>query len=301
MRLFLSVIIGYVLIGLSALSMIGCSLYHPPGQVTYQVTSPVSIAEGKRLTMLMCGSCHYNAATKDFSGKRIEDSPAVLGKVYAANLTRHTRYGIGTYTDAQLAYLIRTGVSRSGKIMPYMQRPNISDQDLSAIISFLNSDDESVRPSARVAGKTAYTPVGKLALSTVKPLPYENLPVDKPRGKGVILGKYLVDNLACFHCHSKSFAKLDISEPERSKGFMGGGNKLKDGQGKPVRTPNLTPHPTGILHWSLTDFKRALTQAVSKDGSVVTYPMPSYAELTDDEIASIYQYLQTLPPIDNQN
>jgi len=291
----------FLLFGLMGSLIIGCSLHQPVSDIKYHEASNVSVEEGKRITMIMCGSCHYNSDTKDFSGKKIEDAPAVFGKVYANNITQHRVYGIGAYTDAQLAYLLRTGVSKSGKIMPYMQRPNISDEDLQAIIAFLKSTDESVKPSARVPGVTSYTAIGKLAISTVKPLPYKDMTVSKPHEKGVVLGKYLVDNLACFHCHSKAFTKLNISEPERSKGFMGGGNKLKDAGGKTVRTPNLTPHETGILNWSFEEFKIAVTEGVSKDNSLVTYPMPLYPELTDDEVASIYEYLQTLPPIDNDD
>lgn len=248
---------------------------------------------------MMCGSCHYNPDTKDFSGKKLEDSPAAFGKVYANNITRDTVHGIGSYTDSQLAYLLRTGISKNGKIMPYMQRPNISDEDLNAIITFLKSDDPTVRPSDRVVGKTSYTVLGKVAISTVKPLPYKDMTVSKPQDKGVLLGRYLVDNLACFHCHSKSFVKLDISEPEKSKGFMGGGNKLKDGERRTVITPNLTPHDTGLINWTLEDFKKAMTEGISKDGSFIAYPMPLFPELSDDEMESMYAYLRTLKPIDN--
>ena len=289
----------FAVIGVVAFLVHGCSLYHPVGNVEYNVRTSISVVEGKRITMLMCGSCHFNPDTKQFTGKKLEDSPAVFGTVYASNITRDSTHGIGSYTDAQLAYLIRTGVSKSGKIMPYMQRPNIADEDLQAIIAFLKSDDESVRPSTRSAGKTSYTTVGKLAVSTVKPLQYKNTTVSKPQEKGVLLGRYLVDNLACFHCHSKSFVKLNMLEPEKSKGFMGGGNKLKDGEGKTVRIPNLTPHDTGIKNWTLYDFKKAITEGVSKDGSFITYPMPLFPELTHDEITSMYAYIQTLKPIDN--
>jgi hypothetical protein len=294
MRLF-----RYAIIVMAGFLIHGCSLYHPVRNAEYSAITSSSVVEGKRITMLMCGSCHYNTDTKTFVGKKLEDSPAAFGKVYASNITQDSIYGIGSYTDAQLAYLIRTGVSKSGKIMPYMQRPNIADEDLQAIITFLKSDDKSVRPSASIAGKTSYTILGKLAISTVKSLPYKNTTVNKPQGKGVILGRYLVDNLACFHCHSKSFVKLNISEPEKSKGFMGGGNKLKDGERKTVRAPNLTPHDTGLKNWTLSDFKKAITEGVSKDGSFIAYPMPLFPELTDQEIASMYTYIQTLKPINN--
>lgn len=296
LRLLFSTVVGSI-----GLLVHACSLYHPVRTIQYNATTSVPLAEGKRITMLMCGPCHYNHDTKQFTGKKLEDSPAVFGKVYASNITRDSVHGIGSYTDAQLAYLIRTGVSKSGKLMPYMQRPNIADEDLRAIIAFLKSADKSVLPSSQTAGKTSYTALGKIALSTVNPLPYEETTVSKPKERGILLGKYLVDNLACYHCHSKSFVKLNLAEPEKSKGFMGGGNKLKDAERKTVKTPNLTPHATGLKDWTLSDFEKAITQGVSKDGSFITYPMPLYPELTHDEIASMYAYLQNLEPIDNAN
>ena len=49
-------------------------MYYATEKTGYAVKN-VSLTEGKRMTMLMCGSCHYNPATKDFSGKKLEDAP----------------------------------------------------------------------------------------------------------------------------------------------------------------------------------------------------------------------------------
>jgi len=88
--------------------------------------------------------------------------------------------------------------------------------------------------------------------------------------------------------------------PEKSKGYMGGGNKLKDRSKKTIVSSNLTPHSTGIGNWTVDDFKKALNQGISKDNSIITFPMPMYSELTDEEITAIYNYLRTIPPIDNK-
>src|SRR5687768_6234188 len=49
---------------------------------------PELLDEGKRLTILMCGSCHYNEKTKSLTGKRLMDTPGIVGKVYSSNLTK---------------------------------------------------------------------------------------------------------------------------------------------------------------------------------------------------------------------
>ena len=112
-------------------------------------------------------------------------------------------------------------------------------------------------------------------------------------------GKYLIDNLGCYDCHSASFTRLDKMNPEKSKGFMGGGNKLKDKSGKTVLSSNLTPHETGIASWSEQDLARALREGISKDNSIITAPMPFYPDLSNEEISAIYAYLKSIPPVNN--
>lgn len=65
------------------------------------------------------------------------------GKIYSQNITQDSTYGIGNWTDAELLYLLRTGIKKDGQyIPPYMAKLTVtSDQDINAIISFLRSDD----------------------------------------------------------------------------------------------------------------------------------------------------------------
>lgn len=265
-----------------------------PAHVTV-ARRPELQAEGKRLTMLMCGSCHYDAKTKSLTGKRMKDAPGIVGKVYSANLTNDPSTGIFHYSDEELKVLFRTGISREGKLMPYMLRPNLADEDIAAIITFLRSDDALVAPKPNTMGKTRYTPIGKFGISRTKPLPYADQPVPKPAADTLALGKYLVDNLGCYHCHSKSFLALDYQSPERSKGYMAGGNRMKGADGKTIRTPALTFHDAGLKGWTEKDLILLLRQGVTPDKKVVRSPMPIFPELTDAEIVSVYRYLRQLP------
>jgi hypothetical protein len=260
---------------------------------------PELLDEGKRLTILMCGSCHYNEKTKSLSGKRLMDTPAIVGKIYSANLTNDSSSALFRYSDKELKFLLRTGISKAGKVTPYMLRPNMSDEDIAAIITFLRSDDDLVGPKPTTVGKTRYTPVGKIAMSRTKPVPYSSEPLSRPTD-ALSLGRYLVDNLGCYHCHSKSFLSLQYQFPEQSSGFMGGGNKIKGADGKTIRTPNLTFHKTGLAEWTKDDLATLLRQGVTPDKRIVRYPMPLFPELTDREISSIYSYLNQLPKIKNE-
>jgi hypothetical protein len=286
-----------------AISIAACKIYYKPRQINYKATANASqVKEGKRLAMMICAGCHYNPDTKKLTGQRMSDIPGIVGKVYSRNLTHDPEKGIGSYTDGELVYLIRTGISKSGKLMPYMQRPHLATEDLEAIIAFLRSDDELVQASKVEPPASKYSPIGKLGLSKyMKPLPYSDTTIKRPdlATEKVAYGRYLVDNLACFHCHSGSFIKMNIQEPEKSKGYMGGGNKMKGADGIKVEVPNVTFHETGIAKWSEQDLIRALKEGTSKDGSTLRPPMPKFKELSNEEAAAVYAYLKTIPKIDH--
>jgi hypothetical protein len=74
--------------------------------------------------------------------------PAQFGAAHSANITSDPETGIGTYTDGELAYLLRTGVTRDGRYTPpwMVKVPNMADEDVLGVIAFLRSDDPLVRP-----------------------------------------------------------------------------------------------------------------------------------------------------------
>jgi hypothetical protein len=258
------------------------------------------VARGKHLTVLACGPCHFNETTGQLSGKQLLDIPGLAGKIFSSNITSDKLNGIARYTDAELAYLMRTGVARNGNLMPYMQRPNLSDQDLSAIISFLHSDDALVKPSSVIPGKTRYSIFGIIGISMSEPLPYPTKAIPMPAKDNVSTGKYLADNFSCKDCHAESILAVNITEPEKSEGYMGGGTKLKNLDGKSVLSANITFHETGLAKWTLQEFKKALKEGVRPDNSVLSFPMPVYKELSDEEVVALYEYLKTVPPIKNK-
>jgi hypothetical protein len=88
----------------------------------------------------------------------------------------------------------------------------------------------------------------------------------------------------CFSCHSADFAKIDDLVPERSAGYLGGGNAMPDMNGRIVKTANITPDAeTGIGKWSEDEFVHLVRFGVRPDKSVIMYPMVPYPELTDDD------------------
>jgi mono/diheme cytochrome c family protein len=299
------VILFFIISGIAcSIAISACKMYYNTQRVDYRVSSDRdAIQEGKRLTMMTCAGCHYNPDTKKLTGIRMTDAPKIAGKIYSRNITQDPDKGIGRYTDGELVYLIRTGIARNGKLMPYMQRPNLANKDLNDIIAFLRSDDELVTPSKESPPPTHYSLFGKFGLSKYSsPLPYSDKKIVRPdlAHDKIGYGKYMVDNLSCFHCHSAGITKINVMEPEKSKRYMGGGFKMKTPGGEKILTPNLTFDETGIANWTEHDFIRAVKDGFNKDNAVLRIPMPKYTELTDEEAAAIYAYLKTIPKIKNK-
>jgi hypothetical protein len=276
-----------------------CRTHYPLAGNNFTATkNPSSFEHGKNLVYNVCGGCHYNHQLNKFAGHQLRDLPGFLGTVYSANLTQSKMYGVTThYTDAQLAYLIKTGIKKDGRFIPYMIRPTMADEDINDIIVYLRSDDAAVAAADTSVGKTHLSLIGKMANHTQKPQPYIT-GIKRPSPEDAVAnGRYLVDILGCYHCHSKSIQSLKYQHPEQSKGYMQGGMKFKTLEGQRVRAANLTPDvKTGIGSYSKEDFKKALKEGETPDARTLRFPMPKFKDLTDKQVDEIYAYLRTLPP-----
>jgi len=277
---------------------------YAPGRIELKVeVTPERIARGKPFVSMLCAGCHLNPTTRQLTGKVMIDAPPEFGKIVSKNITQHPVKGIGGWTDGELAYLIRTGISRDGQyIPPYMAKlPHLADEDLKSIIAFLRSDDPMVQAAdVDPPGKTEPSFLSKFLCHVVfKPLPYPAETIVVPAASDKIaLGKYLVFGLECWTCHSGDFKKMNMAEPEKSYLYLGGGNQMRNLDGQTVVTANLTPdEETGIGKWSEADFVRAIKRGFRPDGALVRYPMDLFTELSDDEAGAIYAYLRTVPKI----
>lgn len=305
--------LGYLLSTAATLAAVGVLYLHVTGIPTYVPrrveftvdATPERVARGRRTAVLLCALCHQDPNTGAFTGQRLTDAPPKFGVIYASNITQDREYGIGDWTDAEIAYLIRTGVARDGRYTPpwMLKLPLLSDEDLKDIIAFLRSDDPLVR-AARVPDRASEPSLfTKLLTHTFfKPLPYPKARiVAPPPSDRVTYGRYLmVAKLDCYGCHSKSFEGVDTLVPEASEGYLGGGNTLKDDDGRDVYAANLTPDPTGLGGWMEQDFHRALRMGLRPDGRPLRSPMTARPTLTDEEISAMWAYLRTVPPISNR-
>lgn len=99
-------------------------------------------------------------------------------------------------------------------------------------------------------------------------------------------GKYQVALGDCEGCHGKNLA---------------GGVALETPFGR-MLTPNITPDKeTGIGAYSFEDFKLAMKRGVAPGGRRLypAMPYPSYAHMTDADVAVLWDYLKTVKPVKN--
>ncbi len=280
----------------------------PDSFKSYKVElTPDLVARGKALAeMRGCFDCHLNRDTGSATGVLVPDVPPPVAKVtHGSNITRDLNHGIGSYSDGQLAWLLRTGVRPDGRLLaPWMPRMvQAADEDLKAIIAFLRSDDPMLAANPLPSKGTEFGFLGK-ALRKFAWKPDVLLPgpiVAPPLTDKVAYGKYVVAGMIdCYACHSANFAMVNNAQPELTPGFLGGGNPMIDLAGEPVFSANITPDPeTGIGKWTEQDFIRALREGVHPKGTPLRYPMPHFHQLSEEQASAVFAYLKTVPPIQN--
>jgi len=106
-------------------------------------------------------------------------------------------------------------------------------------------------------------------------------------------GEYLAHAADCVACHTVPGGAA----------YAGG-----RGMGTPlgvIYTTNITPDPaTGIGQYSLQDFDHALRLGIARDGHQLypSMPYPSYAKLTDADVAALYAYfMRSVAPVRQAN
>src|SRR5262245_61332131 len=106
---------------------------YPPGHLDRRVEiTPERVERGRRVGSVSCFNCHRDPTTGKLTGKQLIDAPKQFGPIFAKNITKDPSHGIGTWTDGELIYLLRTGIDRNGQYLPpYMPRLALmSDDDL---------------------------------------------------------------------------------------------------------------------------------------------------------------------------
>lgn len=243
--------------------------------------------------VVACANCHAvrddkgNVLAKlGLSGGMVFNAPVFTA--YASNITPDAKTGIGNWTDAQLANAIRNGIRPNGSLIgPPMPIPfyrNLSDRDLAAIVAYLRAQPAVEH---KVPASTYKIPLPKSYGPMVTQVAAPNT-VDRIR-----YGQYLAQIGHCMDCHTPRDAHGQLITARLSAG----GQAIPGPAGTLVMSRNLTPDPSGLLHWSDAQIERAIRDGVDKDGQPLVRVMAFdwYRNISDTDMKSIIAYLRSLP------
>lgn len=270
------------------------------------------IARGKYLVYgpAHCAYCH--ASSNEFqkveagevvplSGGNIFALP--IGNVYVPNITSDKATGIGSFTDGELARTLRYGVKRNGHaLLDFMPFYDISDQDLTAIISYLRTEPPVNNP----VPQNEWNFMGKiiLALGMIKPSGDGIVPPSPAPDSTAEYGKYLAGSVAnCRGCHTKrdmmtgGYVGIDYAGDMQFEVLDENGKIIP---GKHFVSPNLTPDKeTGrIAYWNDEAFVKRFQTGRVIEGS----PMPwgAFSRMNEEDLKALNKYLHSLQPVHSQ-
>jgi mono/diheme cytochrome c family protein len=260
------------------------------------------IARGRHIVLGPghCADCHSPTRNVD-SVLKLGQDPALVGGIpfhlpfgtfYTRNLTPDPVTGIGSMTDGEIARVLRYSVKKNGEaVLPFMPFQNMSDDDLTAVISYLRSTKSVHNP----VPDHDFNPIGNVIKAfLIKPAgPTERIKEVVAPDTTAVYGRHLVMAVAnCNECHTKRDGIGNyVGEP------LAGGTEFEE-KGRPTLvTPNLTPDPeTGrIANWSQEVFIKRFRM-----GKLIPYshmPWESYGRMTDNELKAIYNYLRSVKPV----
>ena len=275
-------------------------------QVPDVKVTPERVARGAKIASMLCQNCHLDRERNALTGNHLVEIPD-FGIINSKNITNDPEYGIGKWTDSQLIYFIRTGIHPlTGQyVPPYMPKLiHISDEDMYSIIAYLRSDRPEVQAVKSELSESEPSFLTKfLCFVAFKPFEYPKEPIPDPDTTNQLAwGKYLtLYQLECYACHSASFEKMNMLEPEKSDGFFGGGNPIGTADGSKISSMNITmDEETGIGKWTEEQFMNAVRFGIVPNGPALRQPMMPFVNLTDSELKAIFAYLKTVPKIHNK-
>jgi mono/diheme cytochrome c family protein len=277
-----------------------------PGNVHASTDSTI-IARGRYLAFgpAHCSGCHSPEANQQkikageqvpLMGGFVFDLP--IGIIHSRNITPDDETGIGKLPDSVIARSLRYGVGRDGHaLMDFMPFHNLSDKDLTAVISFLRSQP----PVKNLVPADHFNFMGKAVRAfLIKPVgPEGDVAKSVKKDTTAEYGRYLAHYITnCRGCHTnRSMITGAYTGPD-----FAGGLKFESSteKGAYCVTPNLTPDAeTGrITNWTEEQFINRFRQP--RVIPISDMPWEQFRNITDDDLKAIYNYLKSLKPIKNK-
>ena len=236
-----------------------------------------------------CQECHG----EDLGGQVLVDDPLSM-RLVAPNITAGEGGVVRDYSVTDWVRSLWHGVDPDGDAIlmsPSDVFTHLSGTDLGLLIAYM----EKVPPVDRELTESTLGPLGRVMLLLDLLPPYlitaetidheaERLSDSPPIGT-VEYGEYLAS--FCTFCHQENFAGTDGPVDDRFS-----------------RSPmNLTPG--GLLAtWSEEDFANTLRTGIAPDGYELDpeeMPWETIGKVTDEQLHSVWLYLQTIPAVETQH
>lgn len=273
--------------------------------------SAESVARGKYIahSVAVCMDCHSTRdwstlsgppikGTEGMGGEKFDQTMGFPGEYYSRNITP---YGLSDWTDGEIFRAITAGVSKNGEaLFPVMPHPNygrLDKEDIYDVIAYLRSmptiKHENISSKSDFPMNLILNTIPKEATFTTRPNK-----TDK-----VAYGEYLVTMASCIDCHTPfEKGEYDLSM------LLAGGREFQLPWAI-LTTPNLTPDvKTGLGTWSEADFVNKfkayadssyIPVKVNPGDFMTIMPWMMYATMEEEDLKSIYAYLQSLEPINH--
>jgi mono/diheme cytochrome c family protein len=284
----------------------------PVENVKIEIT-PERVERGRYLAenVSQCMDCHSTRDWAKFSaptvpgtdgkgGEAFDRSMGFPGNYYAPNITP---FHLKDWTDGELFRAITAGVSRDGHalfpVMPYTYYGKMDREDIYSIIAYIRT----LSPIEHTAPASNSNFPMNIIINTI---PAAGTFSEKPAATDTVnYGKYLVNAAGCAECHTPAKMGQIIEE----KMFSGG--RYFEMPNGAIISKNITPDKqTGIGSWTEEEFVNRFKAFENSDhysaeglkpGDFNTImPWANYAKMTNEDLAAIYAYLQTVQPIPNK-
>jgi mono/diheme cytochrome c family protein len=249
-----------------------------------------------------CAGCHTDTDNDGplLAGGRALQTP--FGTFYSPNITPDSKYGIGSWNDADFIRALALGIAPDGSYyypaFPYTSYTRMRRNDIIALKAYLFT-----LPPVEKKNKPHNLPwyLNKRYLNWVwnlfnfTPGEFQTRP---ERSSQWNRGAYLSLAMAhCAECHSPRDFMGGLNEEQLYAGTKGGP------EGEVV--PNITPHKnTGIGRWSEDDLIYFLETGATPGGDYTASLMAEVIDeglryLTKEDLQAIARYIHTLPPIEH--
>jgi hypothetical protein len=311
LKLILKIIAGLVVVALLGVGgFLGYFLVVLPEDIPVPdlrvEATPERLERGEYLAnqILGCMYCHSERDYTKFGGPIVpgtlgkggevfDRSVGVSGVLVSQNITP---YNLGDWSDGELYLAITSAIHKDGyamfPIMPSDAYRYLETEDVYSIIAYLRT----LEPIVADHPATELTMLQTI-IANSRAIPAE--PWDIDWNDKIKVGEYYARIGGCTFCHTTVDERMQPVEGMRLAGGMG-----MPVNGKIVRAANISADPeTGIGNWTEEDFIRRFSQyrdkviPVGPDEFNSPMAWPVYADIKDEDLAAIYAYLMSQPPV----